>query len=335
MNNITNNYKKGEFILNLLRESGIFALTADTKQSFYNIEFITGQPNKTKPNILVESNKVTPLNTNITDNHNQIFSNPNSSQSTHHDNTVRDRVNINTMTKNNLDKNPLITPKTSKVDLLAGLSMGLPIKGLPEDIKEKLNNANTLNEVESIVKMYKQCSIAQTATNAVFGCGNPQVNILLIGEAPGADEDEQGEPFVGKSGQLLMKALASINIIRSNIFITNTIFWRPPGNRDPSAEEVALCKPFVQKIISILKPKVIFIVGKVAAYNVLGCEGSMANLRGKWLTYSLGETNNLVNDILVRVLYHPAYLLRNPMQKKVFWFDLIEIYNKLVQLQLV
>ncbi|MGV3278710.1 uracil-DNA glycosylase [Rickettsiales bacterium LUAb2] len=201
-----------------------------------------------------------------------------------------------------------------------------------KQITEQLKNINTMDELKAMLNNFKECSLAKTATNTVFGVGNWGAEVLMIGEAPGAEEDLQGEPFVGRSGKLLMKAIESVGIKRSNIFITNSIFWRPPGNRNPTEEEVAICKPFLDKIISLIKPKIILTVGKVAANMLLNQEVAIGKLRGKWYTESFGEQNNLVNNIKVKVLYHPAYLLRNPKQKKVFWFDLLELSSKIEEL---
>lgn len=201
---------------------------------------------------------------------------------------------------------------------------------ITNQLKALLENVNSLSELQNILNNFKECSLSKTATNTVFGCGNPNADLLMIGEAPGADEDLQGEPFVGRSGKLLTKALESIGILRKNIFITNSVFWRPPGNRNPTDYEVALCRPFVEKIISLVKPKMILIIGKVAANNLLEEDIVIGKVRGKWLQKNWGSAIN----VYARVVYHPAYLLRNPRQKKVFWFDIIDIYSEIKKLNL-
>jgi len=167
--------------------------------------------------------------------------------------------------------------------------------------------------------------ICQTATQAVLAEGAEDADLLIIGEAPGADEDRRGTPFCGESGQLLDKILAAIDCSRqSNSFITNSVYWRPPGNRTPTEEEIAICQPFVQKTIQLIQPKVILLMGGVAVRSVLESPLSIGKLRGKW-----HPTEAVKGDALVRVAHNPAYLLRQPRQKRLAWDDALAVKQRL------
>ena len=186
--------------------------------------------------------------------------------------------------------------------------------------KEQCNN---LIELRQAVESFEGLSIKKTATNTVFADGNPDADIMAIGEAPGANEDEEGIPFCGMSGKLLDQVLASINLTRAkNLYITNSLFWRPPGNRKPTLEENAVCLPFVEKHIAIVKPKLILLVGSTAASALLNSTETISRLRSKFYQYS---NIYLESPIPVAVIFHPSYLLRQPLQKKTVWFDLLKI----------
>ena len=165
--------------------------------------------------------------------------------------------------------------------------------------------------------------IKHCAENMVFGVGNPNADILLLGEAPGAEEDKQGIPFVGQSGQLLDKALAAIGLDRTKIYITNILPWRPPGNRTPSNQEITLFRPFVLKHIALINPKVVICLGGTATKALLQSTEGIMRLRGRF-------TN--VEGISAKVLptFHPAYLLRSPSQKREFWHDFLMIKNEII-----
>ena len=145
---------------------------------------------------------------------------------------------------------------------------------------------------------------------------------MFIGEAPGADEDRQGRPFVGMSGQLLNKMAASIGLNRTNFYITNIVFWRPPGNRNPSTGEIAVCLPFVERHIELVGPDILVPLGGPAAKTLLGVQQGITRLRGKWLSY---QTSNMAAPIDVLPFFHPAYLLRSPAHKRESWQDLLII----------
>jgi DNA polymerase len=191
--------------------------------------------------------------------------------------------------------------------------------------------ATSLAELKAAVEAFEGCGLKKTATNTVFADGTPSHRIMLIGEAPGRDEDMQGLPFVGRAGQLLDKMLASINLSRKeNVYITNVLNWRPPGNRDPSPEEAAACLPFLRRHIELADPEIIVLLGATAARHVMGRSDGIMRLRGKWLEYH-------VNGRMVPVMptLHPAYLLRRAIDKKLAWRDLQAIESKILSLNLL
>jgi uracil-DNA glycosylase len=159
------------------------------------------------------------------------------------------------------------------------------------------------------------CDLHRTRTQTVFGVGNTRAEWLVIGEAPGAEEDRQGEPFVGRAGQLLDSMLLAIGLPRETVFIANVLKCRPPGNRDPKPEEVARCLPYLSAQVALLKPKIMLAVGRIAAQNLLATDAPLARLRGK--VHRFGETRTPLI-----VTYHPAYLLRTPADKRKAWEDL-------------
>ena len=182
--------------------------------------------------------------------------------------------------------------------------------------------ASTLEELKAAVENFEGCLLKRTAKNTVFADGNPEAPVMVIGEAPGEKEDLQGIPFCGPSGKLLDNVLKSIGLTREeNVYISNTIFWRPPGNRTPSPEEVAICAPLVKKHIALKKPKLIVLAGGVAS-NVLGVTMSVSKLRGKFHDY---HNDYLAEPIPAVVIYHPSYLLRQPGQKAQAWKDMLMI----------
>ena len=158
--------------------------------------------------------------------------------------------------------------------------------------------------------------------NTVIFDGNINAKIMLVGEAPGEQEDINGRPFCGRSGKLLDRMFEAIDLSRSDLYITNTVFWRPPGNRKPTIEETEICKPFVEKNIAIIKPKLLILVGGVATETMLKTGMSISKMRGKFFKY----TNRYLQDSIdVTPIFHPAYLLRQPAQKKIAWEDLQNI----------
>ncbi len=188
-----------------------------------------------------------------------------------------------------------------------------------------LNNINSIEELKEIVNNFDGCELKNFATNTVFSDGAHDAKIMLIGEAPGAKEDEQGVPFCGESGKLLDLALEAIGLSREkNIYITNTVFWRPPANRKPTKQELELCRPFLEKHIALLAPKLIICVGSTAAANILGDKITINAARNKTYLYN---NEYLAQPIKTMSIFHPAYLLRQPGKKKDTWFDLLKIKN--------
>lgn len=170
----------------------------------------------------------------------------------------------------------------------------------------------------------QQCELHQTRTQAVFGVGDQNAQWMVVGEAPGADEDKQGEPFVGRAGQLLNNMLHAIGLKREEIYIANVLKCRPPNNRDPKPEEVAQCEQYLKRQVALIRPKIILAVGRIAAHNLLKTDTSLAKLRTK--TFFYGETQTPLI-----VTYHPAYLLRSPREKRKAWLDLqyaISVFNQ-------
>lgn len=201
------------------------------------------------------------------------------------------------------------------------------------DAKKAAAAATTLEELKQALESFEGCPLKATASNLVFGEGNPEKGIMLIGEAPGADEDREGLPFVGVSGQLLSKMLYHIGLkSRDDYYITNMINWRPPGNRNPSDSELAVLEPFLKRHIELVNPKMLLFVGGIAAKNCLNETQGITKLRGKWQSY---KHDGLGHDITARALFHPSYLLRQPMQKKKMWLDLIDVKKKANELGLL
>jgi len=189
---------------------------------------------------------------------------------------------------------------------------GPPLPAPPPLSHEPWAGAASLQELDRMICTCVKCPLGQTRTKFVFGVGNPDATLMLIGEAPGADEDMQGEPFVGRAGQLLNKILEAINFRREEVYIANILKCRPPGNRTPQPDEVELCLPYLRRQIELIRPKVILCLGLVAAQNLLGTKESLGRLRGRVLRHG---------EIPVMVTYHPAALLRNPAWKRPAWDD--------------
>jgi DNA polymerase len=187
--------------------------------------------------------------------------------------------------------------------------------------------ATTIDELRAAVEAYTGCGLKQFASRTVFADGNPKARVMFVGEAPGVDEDRQGLPFVGVSGKLLDRMLASIGLDRAtNAYITNVVFWRPPGNRAPTDEEIASCLPFVTRHIELVDPAVLVFVGGLSAKTLLATPTGITRLRGQWRTF---ETPGLPRPVPCMPLFHPAYLLRSPQQKRLAWRDLLAIRQKL------
>ena len=176
-----------------------------------------------------------------------------------------------------------------------------------------------LSAFEQEICQCQECPLGATRTKFVFGVGNPAANLVLVGEAPGAEEDRRGAPFVGRAGQLLDKILAAIQLSRREVYICNVLKCRPPNNREPLAEEVAQCRPYLIKQLGLIQPKIIVALGRVAARHLLGLDDSLKNMRKQVHTYA---------GVELRVTYHPAALLRNPGLKAAAWEDFKAIRDR-------
>lgn len=190
--------------------------------------------------------------------------------------------------------------------------------------------AQSIAELRAAVMAFEGCGLKATAKNTVFSDGIEGSDVLLIGEGPGREEDESGKPFVGRSGQLLDRMLASIGLERaSNLFISNVVFWRPPGNRPATQGELAACLPFVERLIQLAEPKLLILAGGVSAQTVLRRTEGVTKLRGRRLNYMSAELTKPINTM---VMLHPAYLLRQPQQKRLAWADLLALETWLDEL---
>ena len=184
-----------------------------------------------------------------------------------------------------------------------------------EELNSKNNNAESFDGLKKIVASCTLCNLHRSRTQTVFGVGHPAADWLIIGEAPGADEDRVGEPFVGRAGQLLTNMLRAIGLAREEVFITNILKCRPPNNRDPQQNEIASCRSYLRQQIDFIQPKIILAVGRIAAQSILNTDTPIGKMRGKKHTYE--DTK-----IPIVATYHPAYLLRSPQQKRKAWEDL-------------
>lgn len=194
----------------------------------------------------------------------------------------------------------------------------------PPSAGEKPVEAETLAELEKLAGQFEGCGLKRTAKNLCFARGSDKARVMFIGEAPGRDEDLQGKPFVGRAGKLLDLMLASIGLTENDVYITNTVYWRPPGNRTPTPQEIESCLPFLRRQIQLLKPDIIVLLGGAAAKSILNTSEGIMRLRGKWLTYHSDG-----RDIPTLATLHPAYLLRNPEAKRLAWRDMLMVKQAL------
>jgi DNA polymerase len=186
--------------------------------------------------------------------------------------------------------------------------------------RELAHQAPDLTALEATLAGFDGCPLKKTAKNLCFARGDPSARLMLIGEAPGRDEDLEGRPFVGRAGQLLDKMLAAIGIGRNEAYITNVVYWRPPGNRTPTPQEVQACQPFLERQIELVAPEVLVLLGGAAAKQLLAAEQGIMRLRGKWRDYE-----NAGRSIRTMATLHPAYLLRNTVSKRMAWRDLLTV----------
>ncbi|MBP2303281.1 uracil-DNA glycosylase [Azospirillum picis] len=184
--------------------------------------------------------------------------------------------------------------------------------------------AGSLEALEAALRAFDGCPLKATAMNTVFADGNPQAAVMLIGEAPGEDEDRQGKPFVGVSGKLLDRMLAQVGLDRGAVYITNILPWRPPGNRSPTQAEIAACLPFLERHVELVKPRLLVALGGVSAKTLLNRAEGITRLRGQWRSYE-----GAGGAIPLMPMLHPAYLLRNPIAKREAWRDMLALKQKI------
>ncbi|HEY9214166.1 MAG TPA: uracil-DNA glycosylase, partial [Ancylobacter sp.] len=192
------------------------------------------------------------------------------------------------------------------------------------EAREAAATAPTLEALQALLERFEGCSLKHTATRLVFADGNPQARLMLVGEAPGRDEDIEGKPFVGRSGKLLDRMLSAIGIDRTSAYIANVVPWRPPGNRTPTPQETSICLPFIRRQIELANPDVLVCLGGPSAQTLLGIKDGITKARGRWMDYDTGT-----RVIPALATFHPAYLLRTPLGKRMAWRDMLAIQQKL------
>tara|TARA_B100000700_G_scaffold305786_1_gene380211 strand:+ start:496 stop:1245 length:750 start_codon:yes stop_codon:yes gene_type:complete len=219
------------------------------------------------------------------------------------------------------------------IDLsISGLNRKSSLNKIKDKSKDNSNNSlddiTSLEDLKLYIEQFEGCELKLNAKNTVFCDGNKNSKIMIIGEAPGNQEDIEGKPFVGKSGQLLDKVLNFINLNRGNCYITNIVPWRPPGNRNPTSEELKICVPFVKKHIELIKPDILLLVGSISTKSLLNIDIGITKIRGEWKKYQ----NNKV-EIPSLPIFHPAYLLRRPTNKSLAMKDMLVLNKKIKDIE--
>ena len=241
---------------------------------------------------------------------------------TYVDDVAKDYFAISDSAKRPPDPAPL-----AKAQKAAPAITPQPVLDNPVAEAEKLAKAaQTLDELKAAMEGFTGCTFRQTATQLVFEDGAREAKIMLVGEAPGRDEDIQGKPFVGRAGQLLDKMLKAIDLDRSQVYIANVVPWRPPGNKTPGTQDVAVCLPFIRRQIELMQPEVLMFMGNIAVKSLMDTDTGILRMRGKWKNY---EVANRAVPALATL--HPAYLLRQPQHKALAWADLLALKAKLAE----
>jgi DNA polymerase len=186
--------------------------------------------------------------------------------------------------------------------------------------REAASRANDLDELRTLLERFEGCGLRLTAKQLVFADGNPQARLMIVGEAPGRDEDIAGLPFVGRSGQLLDRMLAAIGLDRRQVYIANLVPWRPPGNRTPTPQESAVCLPFLKRQIELADPDILMCLGGPSSTALLGMTDGIRKFRGRWRVYHTGQ-----REIRAIASFHPSYLLRTPLEKRNAWRDFLAV----------
>jgi len=191
--------------------------------------------------------------------------------------------------------------------------------------RQAANGAKTLDELRALLEAFEGCMLRATATQLVFAAGTPKSRVMFVGEAPGRDEDIAGIPFVGRSGQLLDRMMAAIELDRTKVYIANVVPWRPPGNRTPTPQETATCLPFIRRQIELADPDILVCLGQPSTQTLLGTREGITRTRGRWFKFDTGS-----REIRALATYHPAFLLRSPLQKRLAWRDFLALKKALV-----
>ncbi len=217
---------------------------------------------------------------------------------------------------------PTAAPAAART--MTGAAAALSADAAARSAREQAAQARTLDELRAVLAAFDGCGLKQSATQLVFADGNPEGRLMAVGEAPGADEDRQGRPFVGRSGQLFDRMLKSIGLDRTQVYIANVVPWRPPGNRTPTPQEVAICHPFILRQIELAAPDLLIFLGGAATHALLPVKDGILRLRGRWFDFPVGD-----RVIKAMPMLHPAYLLRTPAHKKQAWRDLVQLRKAL------
>lgn len=212
---------------------------------------------------------------------------------------------------------PTATPQAARA---AGFG-----QALDQDGRAMAEAAADLPALKAALEAFDGCPLKATATHLVFARGDPQARVMIVGEAPGREEDAQGAPFVGRAGQLLDKMLAAIGLDETSAYITNVVFWRPPGNRKPTDAEIEACRPFAERHIALVKPDVLVFAGGISSQTLLRTKSGIMSQRGRWMEYELPDGTK----IPALPIFHPAFLLRRPQEKAKAWADLLSLKAKL------
>ncbi len=216
------------------------------------------------------------------------------------------------------------TPNPRKSGEISANAKAVSLSTAPGAARELAGSCISLAALKEALENFEGCELKRLATNTVFADGNPDGQIMFIGEAPGRDEDREGRPFVGRAGKLLDRMLEALALDRSKVYITNILPWRPPQNRDPTPEEAATCLPFLRRHIELAQPNVLVLLGAVSARHLLGTTEGIMRTRGRWQVY---QTKN--QAIPTMPTLHPAYLLRQPSAKRLVWRDLLSVLDKI------
>ncbi|SKA32490.1 uracil-DNA glycosylase family protein [Consotaella salsifontis] len=218
-------------------------------------------------------------------------------------------------------------PQPSAPQAFATVRVAVPDDVAIADARERARSAASLEELEASLASFEGCNLKATARSLVFGNGAADADLMFIGEAPGREEDAAGAPFVGRSGKLLDRMLSAIGVERQAVRVTNTVPWRPPGNRPPTPAETEICRPFIIRQIELVRPRIIVCLGSPAVKAVLRTDEGIMRLRGRWLSFTYGVEQEEI--VPAMPMLHPAYLLRQPAQKRLAWRDLLALKERL------